>query len=794
MDNNWAELAIEISQRFGAYIIPLADKNRPMAAINKDLPKHKDKPIDQLPSTDPNIIRKWARTFPGYGVMPGDAFLIIDVDIKDDPKKGRQHGKECMKFLKEAGLPTDTFVVKSPSGGMHFYYQHPIHYDPIMGANVVVKFEDAAMAQKWEAMRAVQGDSSGIDTRYGLSYVAGPGSVFDGKSYELLLNKDLASIPPTLCIGVKQPIVSSNPKAKRGRGLEMPIPGSIKMDRNTHAKDWTFQLAITRQPEGIARPLIQQLVLAYDNSDGEAPTYDEVWSMYERATEKLDDVVAELLATRIYIVKGRRVLNIHTGEIIRIEELQGQYENRKIPVPAANGSIKMVNPVIQWINSPDRLSVHDEMFDISLPHGIVDVPLQKGVSQYYNKFIPPDIISFDHVTETDMGNRIGKACIQIIENIVTSPYDREWFRKWVGQMLFDPGMRPAWHWHIFSNARGIGKDTLADIIAKLYGVSNVARFGTEAFEDKSNTEFFNTGLGIMSDFTPISGQGGKSKVLAQFKALTGSKTGRMRAMYADGQQRTVSLRFIMLSNSYNDFPVDSEDRRLFKCESKGIRLKPEAYNLAHCFIEPEVIWAKPEEERDYDFDLNDVRYAHALLVDYFLTSGYEEMLHQYDCPQNDIKDENQATTEPKYFQDIRRAIEHELYIFAADVITKDMLGLFLKSIRVDTSPSAVLQDLLDKGILQKIERKTTAGSRRSFVTPLGMMVYDEDMLRIRVVGKETNMPVYACRNFHHWCNLKATRRVKDEIKKIINYPNIKDGWSEKTAAMLKNNITPIDDK
>jgi hypothetical protein len=101
---------------------------------------------------------------------------------------------------------------------------------------------------------------------------------------------------------------------------------------------------------------------------------------------------------------------------------------------------------------------------------------------------------------------------------------------------------------------------------------------------------------------------------------------------------------------------------------------------------------------------------------------------------------------------------------------------------------------LDKGILQKIERKTTAGSRRSFVTPLGMMVYDEDMLRIRVVGKETNMPVYACRNFHHWCNLKATRRVKDEIKKIINYPNIKDGWSEKTAAMLKNNITPIDDK
>jgi hypothetical protein len=321
----------------------------------------------------------------------------------------------------------------------------------------------------------------------------------------------------------------------------------------------------------------------------------------------------------------------------------------------------------------------------------------------------------------------------------------------------------------------------------------VARFGTEAFEDKSNVEFFNCGLGIMSDFAPISGQGGKSRTLAQFKALTGAGTGRMRAMYMDGQQRSVSLRFLMLSNSYNDFPVDNEDRRLFKCESKGRTLHPKIYALTHCFTDPERVTKDMIEQYNLVFNQDDLDYARALMLDYFRMSGYEEMSTQFDCPQNAIKEDNKATTEPKYYQDIRKAIEHKVFVFASDIVTRDSLSLFLNHIKCATSPDTVLQDLLDKGILHKVKGRSSRGSTRLTKMRSGFLKYDEDLAQIIEVGEPTTCNVYTCRATRQWMEETLAKRPRDEFKKIINYPNIIDGWSPKIAKLLKHNIVPIRD-
>lgn len=786
----WAEQAIEISQRFNALILPLYDKTKPGAKVNPTLPKHKDLPPNKLPSNDPDIIRGWESAgIPGYGVIPTDKFLVVDIDVKPG-----QHGKEALKFFKDHGLPLETFTVVTPSKGLHLYYAHPAHYEPAMSTDGTTKFEDPQVMQAWDAQRAVQGGTSGVDTRYGWSYVAGPGSVFEAGEYTRISNLDMAHIPSSLQIGAKKSIQAKEPQAKKNTtDLMDHKPGSIKDNRNDWARDWTFRLSTQRLPDSAALLMIKESISFYDNKDGEAPTYDEVLSMYERAREKIQSPVSDMLERYVYIVSGKRVLDIQTGIIDKMDEFLGKFTGKTIPRESANG-VRMVNPVKVWEQDPDRKIVQDEVFDIGYPHGMIRKPSGTHMADYYNRFRPPTNITFDDAKLTPQGEQIGRACIEVIENIISSPYDRDWFRKWIGQMLFDPGTRPAWHWHIFSNARGIGKDTLASIISTLYGMDNIARFGTEAFEDKSNTEFFNCGLGIMSDFSPISGQGGRSKVLAQFKTLTGTNTGRMRAMYSDGQQRAVSLRFLMLSNSYNDFPVDTNDRRIFKCESKGKQLHRRTYALTHCFTDPDRVTQDMKDQWGIEFTDADRLWAHALILDYFRESGYDEMSTQFDCPQNTIKEENQATTEPKYYTDIRRAINHEVFVFASDMVTRDFISMFLDYKKVTTSVDTVIRDLIDSDVIRTVKIKS-GGKTRNAQIRVGMMEYDPDLSEITMRGKPKDEKVYAVRNFHHWCDIdRQNKRLKAEVMKIVGYRGIMNGWDEKRAKMMSDNkVVPITD-
>ena len=787
--DDWSEIAIEIVERFDAYIIPLISKSQPLAKLNLDKWRDSDLPPEKLPSKDPGIIKHWAQRATAYGVVPSDKFLILDVDVKKE-----QNGRASLKFLSKAGLPTKTFAVRTPTGGLHLYFQHPDHYKPAQSVGTNVRFDDEDVQSKWDDLQAAFDGTTGIDTRYGWGYAVGPGSKFDDMEYSLVDSSDLARIPSDLYLGYLGGVTSRRPTIETAKDiLEDISDGSIKAgSRNEHARDVTFKLSLQRLPDSIAHDQIIKLQAKYDDSDGEAPTVDELWDMYERAKEKVGDLVGDLLGRYIFVTTGNKVLDTFTGLVFRLEEFKASYTGQLVPVEI-NGNIKMKNPVEVWQGSKDRIVVHDIIFNIALDHGVVAVSKQKGSALFYNTFIPPRIIDYTDVTESEMGREIGEACIKVVENVVTSSYDRGWFRKWVGQMLFDHANRPAWHWHIFSAARGIGKDTLGNIISTLYGDDNVAKFGMEVFKDKSNTEFFNCGLGIMSDFEPVSGQGGRSAILSQFKALTGTNVGRMRAMYQDGQQRAVSLRFLLLSNSYNDFPVDKDDRRIFKCESHGISLDSRIYALTHCFTDPNGVTEEMRDAYNLYFLDSDIEYARALLLDYFRTSGYEEMSSQFDCPQNDIKEENTATTEPKYFTDIRGAIRHKVFVFASDIVTRDTLHIFLKSINIGTGADTVLRDLQDAGILRKMYRAASNGKKRQVNTRLGYMKYDDDLLMIRSIGEEVPTTLFACRNFDHWCHLTAKRRPKEELMKIIDYPNIKDGWNAKTAEMMKaNKVVPID--
>jgi AAA domain/Bifunctional DNA primase/polymerase, N-terminal len=74
-------------------------------------------------SSDPAFVRADFSDPLGYSVadnvaiLTGDSLLVVDVDVKDS-----QPGLESLAQLEKEGLRRDTFTVRTPSGGLHLYY------------------------------------------------------------------------------------------------------------------------------------------------------------------------------------------------------------------------------------------------------------------------------------------------------------------------------------------------------------------------------------------------------------------------------------------------------------------------------------------------------------------------------------------------------------------------------------------------------------------------------------------------------------------------------------------------
>lgn len=72
---------------------------------------------------DATQITKWEADLPGrnYAVVPGIALTFIDVDVRDD--KGGLDSLATLEF--EYGALPPTFTVRTPSGGLHYYFRGP---------------------------------------------------------------------------------------------------------------------------------------------------------------------------------------------------------------------------------------------------------------------------------------------------------------------------------------------------------------------------------------------------------------------------------------------------------------------------------------------------------------------------------------------------------------------------------------------------------------------------------------------------------------------------------------------
>lgn len=135
-------------------------------------------------SSDPERVHRfWSEALSGdplgynIGIATGDGVFVIDVDNKDG--KNGSLSLESLE-LRNSDLPT-TLTVSTPTGGNHVYLAAPPGaYIPNSASKL----------------------GEGLDIRGDGGYVVGPGSVIDGKHYEVLVDAPTASAPQWLVASV----------------------------------------------------------------------------------------------------------------------------------------------------------------------------------------------------------------------------------------------------------------------------------------------------------------------------------------------------------------------------------------------------------------------------------------------------------------------------------------------------------------------------------------------------------------------------------------------------------------
>lgn len=193
---------------------------------------------------------------------PGDAFnvgvhcqglAVLDVDVKN--------GRAGLDDLRALPALPDTYTVKTASGGYHLYFRLP--------AGV-------------EVSNSAKNLPSGLDVRGAGGYVVAPGSIVDGKAYEVLRDVPVAPAPDWLLERLR-----SAPERKAETGVtigELDTPAAVERAKAIIAKaepaiegqrgnDTTYKLGVRLFALGLS--LDTAFDLLQDWNDKCCPPWDD---------------------------------------------------------------------------------------------------------------------------------------------------------------------------------------------------------------------------------------------------------------------------------------------------------------------------------------------------------------------------------------------------------------------------------------------------------------------------------------------------------------------------------------
>jgi hypothetical protein len=213
------------------------------------------KGFPQIPLATPEQVAKWEAELPGrnYAIIPGIGLTFIDVDVRDE--KGGLQSLDTLEL--EYGKLPKTFTVRTPSGGLHYYFRG-LH-----------TFKN--------------GFRPGLDCP---PYVVAPFSVTDTGRYEVIDPSPAAPMPNWLPEVVG--LATEHDDADQDPAIELDHPNNIKRAiyhlthdarRSVQGRNGEFALLLTAgelKDMGISKPQAIQLLDTFYNVE---PFCDPVWNV-----------------------------------------------------------------------------------------------------------------------------------------------------------------------------------------------------------------------------------------------------------------------------------------------------------------------------------------------------------------------------------------------------------------------------------------------------------------------------------------------------------------------------------
>ena len=155
------ELATDLANR-GFNVFPCLENSK-VPAVTR---------WNEVATKDQELLNEWFSSSSNLAIHT-DTYNEYNLVVLDIDVKGNRNGFETLSRMNVV-LP-ETFSVKTPSGGMHYYYVTKEHVKN--GVNAI---------------------GPGIDVRAANGYVLAPGSSIDGKKYEITKDVALALLPDNI--------------------------------------------------------------------------------------------------------------------------------------------------------------------------------------------------------------------------------------------------------------------------------------------------------------------------------------------------------------------------------------------------------------------------------------------------------------------------------------------------------------------------------------------------------------------------------------------------------------------
>lgn len=658
-------------------------------------------------TTDKKTIDAWwsAQDF-NVGIACRDTCIVIDVDVKD----GKQ-GAASLKRLVAQGLPK-TLTVRTPSGGLHLYYQHPGGF-----------------------IKSVVNHWPGVDIRGNGGFVVAPGSVKAKKSYDVVHGMRPAQWPshidlprkenkPTsdvltdsLIIGGENEFSTLPPVVKLGERDDYLFRFACSMRQRGYAKDHAYALMQVlhgrcEQPPGDEYPIDQALAKV-----------DQAWAAYAPEETSWTQMVTpqgpvvapteeiktmqEVLDRFVFSIEGNRVIDLSRKPVyavMKLEEFKNAFKNvfiNKKELP------------IRWLSNKNRQTVRDTVY---LPNAerIVD----HGGERLYNIYTSSDLVLPEKYDKDKV-----KPFIDHVRYLLGSDEAVKRFLQWSAMTVQRPEVRIPWMPVIVSKPR-CGKGSLFKVLQKIVGEHNTSKIGPEHIEGGSQ---FN---GWLSNRTLVCIEEIKTtrkwSVTERLKDLTTEDWLEINHKFGRQGQERIFANLIAFTNHTDAIAIDGSDGRFWVVNGECVRKPSQYYKALNEWI-------------DSDGPAHVAAYLRQIPLDDFEWAEPPPMTAAKQLMVN----ESMSLLE----RDILDAIEDREGPFKADIVDASLVEDYIRSITQENLTQK------DKYMIRHLVQSLT-----------GALPQERYRVKLHTNGPGKRVRCRVIRNVEHWVQ-QDTESIAEEYRR-----------------------------